>query len=159
MIVIRLVQSTDNLESIYNNIYMQLVEHHNKLNPKYKEFISKNALVKNIVISSLDTVHSYIAVDTATGECVGLLIGRQCSNRVFSLDDLYVVPKYRGRGIGSSLTRRFIISHKKFEIVSFVLKENAPALNFYKEFGFEIIDPNVELTHDIKGYLIKRKGR
>ena len=159
MIVIRNTNNSDDLNTIYNNLYIALVKHHNALNPEYKKFIDENKDIKDIVLSSMKSPHSYVAIDTKTHEFVGLLVGREYENNIFSLDDLYIVPNYRGRNIGKSMVSKFIKSHNKYDIILLVLKENGSVVEFYKKFGFKVVKETQPLKYNISGYLMRREGR
>ncbi len=54
------------------------------------------------------------------------------------LEDIYVRPEYRGRGLGRSILREIarIASSRGFERIDFlVLDWNEPAIGFYRELG------------------------
>lgn len=59
------------------------------------------------------------------------------------LEDLYVKPEYRGKGIGKSLLEKIfsIAKERNYGRVEWaVLDWNAPAIKFYKNIGAEILD-------------------
>lgn len=51
------------------------------------------------------------------------------------LDDFYVLPPYRGQGIGSEILE-MLLSSLKNPIFLYVFKENLPAVRLYEKFGF-----------------------
>ncbi|MDR1257946.1 MAG: GNAT family N-acetyltransferase [Tannerellaceae bacterium] len=66
------------------------------------------------------------------------------------LDDLYIRPGYRGKGVGTDLIRRVIEKAKDtgcHKVRWQVSKWNTPAIDFYKKIGAEIndIDQNCDL--------------
>lgn len=155
MIVVRNINSTDNLDLLYDTLYMDLVRHHSKLNPHYKEFIESNKDIKKIVLASMDSPYGYVAVDN--GEYAGLLIGRKWRKDTVTMDDLYVKPKYRGRGVGKAMVSRFISDSRRFHIILLVLGENKAVIPFYERFGFRVVDNDAKPNAVISGYLMKRK--
>ena len=56
---------------------------------------------------------------------------------------LYVVPEQRGQGIGRMLLRRvarIAVERGAGRLEWGVLKENAPAIGFYRRLGAELVD-------------------
>ena len=53
------------------------------------------------------------------------------------LDDLYVLPSFRGRGIGSEILRK-CIKNSEIPIYLYVFLRNNRAISFYEKFGFSI---------------------
>ena len=51
------------------------------------------------------------------------------------LDDFYVLPTYRGQGIGSKILE-MLISELKTPVFLYVFKANLPAVRLYEKFGF-----------------------
>ena len=69
------------------------------------------------------------------------------------LEDIYVEPEFRGRGIGKALlveTARFAIEHNCERLQWEVLDWNTPAIDFYRAMGSEFLDEwrNVRLSGD-----------
>ena len=67
------------------------------------------------------------------------------------LEDLFVRPAFRGRGIGTALMQRLARrcvddGFARFEWA--VLDWNAPAIRFYEQHGFEIIEPYPPYEHE-----------
>jgi GNAT superfamily N-acetyltransferase len=59
------------------------------------------------------------------------------------LEDLYVKPKFRGKGIGKSLLKEIIkIAYKRkcSRVEWAVLDWNQPAIDFYKRMGAEVLE-------------------
>ena len=53
------------------------------------------------------------------------------------LDDLYVLPDFRGRGIGSEILRKCIADSKN-PMHLYVFSGNIRAISFYERFGFSV---------------------
>ena len=53
------------------------------------------------------------------------------------LDDLYVLPQFRGKGIGSCIMKRCIEESEK-PIWLYVFSRNIRAITFYERFGFSV---------------------
>ena len=68
------------------------------------------------------------------------------------LNDIYISPRYRGRGIGTSIIQNVIESspHQTLRLTTFV---DNPALNLYRRLGFHVdTDDNgvVTMCHTVK---------
>jgi GNAT superfamily N-acetyltransferase len=89
-------------------------------------------------------------------ESVGELVGYAIFFPVFKtfrgersmfLEDLYVSPKMRGRGVGFALLKKVARAAKAQNCVRMdwqALKWNAPALEFYRNLGAESDDENLD---------------
>jgi len=69
------------------------------------------------------------------------------------LEDIYVEPEHRGRGIGKSLlkeTAKFAVEHGCERMQWEVLDWNTPAIDFYRAMGSEFLDEwrNVRVSGD-----------
>lgn len=53
------------------------------------------------------------------------------------LDDVYVLPSFRGQGIGSAILKK-CIEDSKAPLWLYVFKKNSAAIRLYRRFGFEI---------------------
>jgi GNAT superfamily N-acetyltransferase len=67
------------------------------------------------------------------------------------LEDIYVEPEFRGRGIGKALlvqTAKFAVEHNCERLQWEVLDWNTPAIDFYRAMGSEFLDEwrNVRLS-------------
>ena len=80
----------------------------------------------------------WIAYD-ANHKSVGF-IGYFTKNNSYEITTLYVLSEYHGRGIGSTLMKTSLQAILGFNINAnfclWVLGDNAPAIHFYKKFGF-----------------------
>lgn len=67
-------------------------------------------------------------------------IGYFTKNNSYEITTLYVLSEYHGRGIGTELMKRSLQAILSFNINAnfylWVLEDNAPAIHFYKKFGF-----------------------
>jgi ribosomal protein S18 acetylase RimI-like enzyme len=92
-------------------------------------------------------------VAEAGGTVVGMAILTQrfCAGwdgALFAVDDVYVVPDQRGRGIGMALlagAARYAVGHGAPFIELTVREDNEPALRLYRRAGFERV-PGVTLV-------------
>ena len=80
----------------------------------------------------------WIAYD-ANHKSVGF-IGYFAKNNSYEITTLYVLSEYHGRGIGIKLMKTSLQAILGFNINAnfclWVLEDNAPAIHFYKKFGF-----------------------
>ena len=53
------------------------------------------------------------------------------------LDDLYIMPEFRGRGIGTAVLQR-CISEAESALFLYVFTENQDAINLYSRMGFSV---------------------
>ena len=67
-------------------------------------------------------------------------IGYFAKNNSYEITTLYVLSEYHGRGIGTKLMKTSLQAILGFNINAnfclWVLEDNAPAIHFYKKFGF-----------------------
>ena len=84
------------------------------------------------------------------GKLAGYIRVSEGENEV-ELDDLYILPEYRGRGIGSEVLRSCIRRADK-PIFFYVFKKNTRAIALYERLGF-VIDEKVGDTR----YIMRQK--
>ena len=89
--------------------------------------------------------HTEIIMDKDTGSKIGILQAYETdqygdpdgtSKDWFYIADIYIIPEYRGKGIGSQILKPLLDSHKK--ILLMVLKENPRAKSLYEKLGFKV---------------------
>ena len=87
----------------------------------------------------------------ADGEKAGYFHFFRNEDGEYEIDDLYVFPEFRGRGIGSGAVQRCCESVEA-PVMLYVFARNEGAVALYKRLGFEI-------TEKISGsrYLMRRK--
>ena len=69
------------------------------------------------------------------GETVGFFRFAPCEEGM-ELDDLYILPPFRGRGIGTRVIAHCIAQNQPIEL--YVFTENTGALRLYRRMGFEL---------------------
>ena len=61
-----------------------------------------------------------------------------------TINEIYIIPKYRNMGIASEIIKDVINTYK--ETYLWVFKDNKEAINLYKKLGFKVIKEN-ELSY------------
>lgn len=85
---------------------------------------------------------SRVAVDTATGNRVGVLIASEIADGAGHIGQISILPKYQGRGIGRRMIDTVMseLQEQGYETVSLaVTAANASALHLYESCGFRKI--------------------
>ena len=97
-------------------------------------------------VSSIDYDHVMNWVSRKITKCITeyrcvLLDGRKCAYYRLcddgELDDLYVLPEYRSRGIGTEILQK-CIADTQAPIYLYVFSRNLRAIAFYERFGFSV---------------------
>jgi len=82
--------------------------------------------------------------------------------KVVELQRVYVLDKYKGKGIGSDLIKYVlnIVTEEKFEVIWLgVWEKNSNAINLYKKFGFEVCGGySFKLGNDSSFDLVMKKN-
>jgi len=99
----------------------------------------------------LETSIGEYTVIRAEGEKAGYFHFFRNEDGEYEIDDLYVFPEFRGRGIGTRAVRRCCAS-VDVPVMLYVFAKNEGAVALYKRLGFEI-------TEKISGsrYIMRRK--
>lgn len=74
---------------------------------------------------------------------IGFLVGNKINNDLAKILMISVLETYQNRGIGNQLLLNFlgeIIKHNIKKVDLEVSTKNIKAINFYKKYGFEIVD-------------------
>jgi len=85
--------------------------------------------------------------------CGGLMKISWRNVKIAELENMFVLPKYQNRGIGTKLVNAFFewCNKRKCDVVRVgAFHKNKRAIRFYEKFGFE----KYELTLEKKSYLI-----
>jgi ribosomal protein S18 acetylase RimI-like enzyme len=104
-----------------------------------------------LILGSLSFV---VATDTSTGKAVGM--GRVISDGVSDgyIQDMVVLPEYRGRGVGSAIVRALIAACRRQGIGWLALIAEAGSDRLYSDLGFCVEEGDVpmqyygDLSHD-----------
>lgn len=84
-----------------------------------------------------DNIGKYTCV-TQNGEKVGYF-SLQPGREEAELDDLYVLPEYRGKGIGTEVLS-YCISRVKTPVFLYVFRKNTGAIKLYERMGFSVAE-------------------
>lgn len=149
---IRHVNDKDDINYIYDELYMELIKHHIKLNPDYQKCFEDTIGLVNIV-EIIKSDYTYIAVNN--DELIGIIIGIPNEDCVL-INALYVVPKYRRLGIATKLMNKFIKDYGEEDLKLLVMVENGDLVEFYEKFDFEVIDTLLPKKYNISSYVMYR---
>jgi GNAT superfamily N-acetyltransferase len=111
---------------------------------RFEQCASTNGLLIELIWhgpSDLDVGCAISSVEEEDGQLWGCL------------ESLYVVPEFRGRQIGSLLTRRSLdwIRNRHCERITLSVAEgNESVYNFYRKFGFEVRHSSMEIPSEDK---------
>ncbi len=89
--------------------------------------------------------NSIFLVADQGGVVIGYLTGHvsnisyRAVNPIAELENMFVLPEHRGRGVGTALIKEFVrqakaLGAKRFKVKT--LSANHPAISFYQRFGF-----------------------
>ncbi len=84
-----------------------------------------------------DHINEY-SVIMFRGKKAGYFLVRENGGKT-ELDDLYIFPEYRNRGIGTAVLER-CFNATKLPIFLYVFVKNIGAINLYSRLGFKIIE-------------------
>lgn len=131
-----------------NGYHVELAEIHPRIYEKlYADYLTELLAMENKTLDSdymqaITSMRSDVSMTSyalfVEKEPTGILVTSAPNEEVNAygcssyIEDLYVVPKYRGRGIASDVFTRFIRQQKKPTNLC-VMKKNAPALKFWED--------------------------
>ena len=90
----------------------------------FKDFMNENS--KNIKIVMLDE------------EKIGFFHGNNLDDNTYEQRNICLIPEFQGQGIGSSILKMLIETHKNKDVVLRCFKQN-PVINLYKRLGFQLV--------------------
>ena len=107
---------------------------------------------KNRFKESMEKTFDRTYIIMVNDERIGFYQGQVVNERTYYIENICIIPKYQGKGIGTEILKSVIneYSDKNIEIQYF--KQN-PVGNLYKKLGFE---PNGETEFHYQ--MIKRKN-
>lgn len=111
--------------------------------------IDYNKVISWIERKITNNIHRYTVI-CMNGEKVGYFRLEEQGNEA-ELDDLYILPPYRNRGIGKEVLRRCLNMTDK-PVFLYVFKQNEGAIRLYKSMGFSPVTAVSETR------LIMRRG-
>lgn len=123
---------------------------------EFSEFIKtpeKVSITVEQMINEKDYFHCFVAEfeNRILGFATYFTAFYSWSGKAIYLDDLYVIPDYRGKGIGHKLFSEIIRTAKTLQCKKVkwqVSNWNAKAIEFYKKLGAEI--DTIEINCDLK---------
>lgn len=95
-------------------------------------------LIKDDVKKSIHCT-KMIMLDNQT---IGMFTTEMINNGYFYIGEIYIINKYRDKGIGSTLLKNEIKNHSK--CILQVSQSNSSAIKLYKSLGFEVSETNDE---------------
>ena len=90
----------------------------------FKDFMNENS--KDIKIVMLDE------------EKIGFFHGNNLDDNTYEQRNICLIPEFQGQGIGSSILKMLIETHKNKDVVLRCFKQN-PVINLYKRLGFQLV--------------------
>jgi GNAT superfamily N-acetyltransferase len=130
--------------------------------------------LSHAVVASEELLHEHLfgaqpAAEVLIGECDGAPVGYALFFRTFStflarpglyLEDVYVQPPFRGRGLGKALLKalaQLAVARGYGRVEWSVLNWNAPSIAFYQSLGAEPLDEWT--TYRLTGEALQELGR
>lgn len=149
---IRHVNDKDDIDYIYDKLYMGLIKHHVRLNQDYQKCFEDTIGLVNIV-ELIKSNYTYVAVNN--GELIGIIIGIPNEDCIL-INALYVIPKYRRLGVATRLMKQFIKDYGEEDLELLVMVENGYLVEFYERFDFEVVDTLLPKKYNISSYVMYR---
>ncbi|MEG2915304.1 MAG: GNAT family N-acetyltransferase [Oscillospiraceae bacterium] len=130
---------SEDIQAIYELSKATIDQYEDIQNIKYDYVLD---WVKKKIESNIDKYNTVFY----DGKKVGYLYFHEDGSK-FELDDLYIIPEYRNKGIGSEILEGLIKKADK-TIFLYVFSRNTGAIRLYEKFGFKITE-NVGKTRYI----------
>lgn len=138
---INLVSGGAELLDEIDSLWEKLNQHHTARAPHFADVFAANTYEKrkkNILEHAALGLHVLMALDKA-GERVGYCVSTINGKHVGEIDSLYVLPEYRGKGLGETLVRESIDWLQMQGVARIFLEVaagNEEVYGFYARFGF-----------------------
>jgi len=107
--------------------------------PEGSEWTERQAWRFLARIKKIDPSGCYVAVEG--GRIIGGLFGCHShwkDKRVFQLEEIFVSPEYRRKGVGRALFNRVVRAGRKKTIVWLYANKKNPSVRFYKALGMKV---------------------
>jgi ribosomal protein S18 acetylase RimI-like enzyme len=130
----------------YDIVERMIIDFYNAGNPDAKTpFMTDSKVRKTIAQTLTHPDHLKIIVFRSELHVVGYAIlsafwSNEYGGLVTIIDELYVIPEYRNRGIGTLFIRQLIDAKETVALQLEVFHDNERAFALYKRLGFEIVD-------------------
>ncbi|MDW6004095.1 GNAT family N-acetyltransferase [Vibrio mangrovi] len=144
MVKIRLAKSSD-LAALEKMMYDLHDEHHLACPQHFK--VAKEAMEEKRIADYLESPEGLVFIAELNDQCIGFVSGHfadlvsSVSRNVFmgSIDEFYVLPQYRGQGIGSQLLKRIEKEFDDYGVQQMFVEVwdfNQSAIRLYQNLGF-----------------------
>jgi ribosomal protein S18 acetylase RimI-like enzyme len=92
-----------------------------------------------------------VAVEKGSGRAIGM--GRAISDGISDayIQDLAVLPEYRGRGIGRAILRQILTALREHRIGWIALIAEGGTRDFYRRFGFAVEEGDISMMYRGEG--------
>ena len=98
--------------------------------------VSYEQVLRQIKKHTLSRLHQYKRIEI-DGAVAGFYL-LYCREEGLELEDFYLFPAYRGKGIGSIVLQKIQDENRNKTIFLYVFSENRRAVHFYQQMGFRI---------------------
>lgn len=140
---IRYILGDENLLDDIKELWEALNDHHKEKSLHFKEFYNKFSFDtrKADLIKQAQNRHMQVAVafDDEVQICAGYCISSVDNDHTGEIDSIFVLPSYRGFGIGEQLMQKGLQWMDEMgaeKIVVNVAAGNEQAFGFYEKYGF-----------------------
>jgi ribosomal protein S18 acetylase RimI-like enzyme len=153
---IEIVSSTPDQWETYREIRLRgLLEEPQAFPRTYEE---AKAFPQEKWLQRASNPHNFIAIENGIPlGTMGALISDESGNKIATIIGVFVARDARGKGIGTRLLRAVLDKIKQDPTIRTVKlsvnKDQIPAVNLYKKFGFKITGEKIEKLGDGKDHL------